>query len=527
MTEPWQSRLIFQPFDIPSLEATLKLQPPPLQGQAKVFRQFREVMGNVSKLACQGVVIESHYIDRDHIDDHSVFYSKSLFPYSNSCQRIHFFREAPDYVRARLRNLLVNARGRSPFEFAEECRQYSISTYLGFMVLRPLPGCPVGRTAICPPESPNRTSSLDLCCTRTYVSHLAGIELTVGSLPFQQQDVGVSACATTALWSTLQHFQLHEPIQAASPSMITACAAKHSYPEGRAMPSEGLSLGQMCFALNSFGVAPMVFRATEQPDDARRVIYSALKSSFAPILLLENVREPKLRHAVTAVGAVLDNDKDLVDIEAEGVAVATDAAAALSTLLIHDDRVGPYRESRLAVTDGSLQLEMDSASDSAYPRKEWWRLLEVLIPMHSKIRISLPSLFTFGEAIVCRIGWELSEIYRHARVQTNGSRQPLPVIEAWFDHGHLYARKGLFQPDALSTEQIEFLTQRLSLPRYVGVIQISLPGLCVFDLLVDSTCTIRNPRFIGVIPRNVIQQRLIGPLLQLIAHKCGNCPVVS
>jgi len=35
--------------------------------------------------------VEQHYIDRDHIEDHSVFYSKSLYPYPNFCCRVHFF----------------------------------------------------------------------------------------------------------------------------------------------------------------------------------------------------------------------------------------------------------------------------------------------------------------------------------------------------------------------------------------------------------------------------------------------------
>ena len=37
------------------------------------------------------MLVEEHYIDRDHMEDHSVFYSRNLYPYSNFCRRVHFF----------------------------------------------------------------------------------------------------------------------------------------------------------------------------------------------------------------------------------------------------------------------------------------------------------------------------------------------------------------------------------------------------------------------------------------------------
>src|SRR2546429_9747940 len=50
----------------------------------------------LSDLGCKTVAMESHYVDRDYIDDTALYYSRSLRSYSNYCQRLHFFREAFD-----------------------------------------------------------------------------------------------------------------------------------------------------------------------------------------------------------------------------------------------------------------------------------------------------------------------------------------------------------------------------------------------------------------------------------------------
>ena len=78
------------------------------------------------------------------------------------------------------------------------------NSYLGFSVIRPLPGSPVGRTVL-PTFGPTTQLGLrrEFASIREYAVHLGGFELKVSGLPFQQQDQGVSACATTALWSSI------------------------------------------------------------------------------------------------------------------------------------------------------------------------------------------------------------------------------------------------------------------------------------------------------------------------------------
>jgi hypothetical protein len=249
------------------------------------FRQLRYLQSYLAKIGCGSVAVEAHYIDRDHMEDHSVFYSRNLYPYANSCRRLHFFRgDDPDETkRAILALLSKNHRNRD--EFRLRCRQFSNARYLGFSVIKPLSGSPVGRTVLIPfPESDGTAKRL-FPCTREYRGHFCGVELTVRGLAFQQQDVGVSACATTALWSALSKVRDLEEIGAATPVQITGLASRYNLMHGRAMPSEGLSLDQMCQAVQAIGVSPDLIKVYDQllPDQkfaavARGCLHAATTS---------------------------------------------------------------------------------------------------------------------------------------------------------------------------------------------------------------------------------------------------------
>src|SRR4051812_1272681 len=80
------------PVNFPSL-----ISPPPGMIEGTWPPTQLEYLGvYLSELNCKTVVTESHYIDRDYIQDVSLFYSRSLRNYPNFCQRLHFFNEPFD-----------------------------------------------------------------------------------------------------------------------------------------------------------------------------------------------------------------------------------------------------------------------------------------------------------------------------------------------------------------------------------------------------------------------------------------------
>src|SRR5437867_11968227 len=89
----------FCAFGPQTLSDLLELRVLPFGRKKDAFKQLRYIEEYVGELIAdytpktkQGTIVyETHYIDRDYIEDYSVFYSRNLFLYKNYCRRLHFF----------------------------------------------------------------------------------------------------------------------------------------------------------------------------------------------------------------------------------------------------------------------------------------------------------------------------------------------------------------------------------------------------------------------------------------------------
>ena len=338
---PVSQRIAFYPFGRKPLAEELRLAGSsiPSLGSDPLY-QLSYIESYLAKLGCQTVLLEGHYIDRDFMEDVSVFYARNLVAPTNHCRRLHFFNLPPTKVRAEFRRLLNQRSTIKRDEYELRCHMFSREHYQGFCVVRPLRGSPIGRTVLaCFPSSTDDGATRQFPCARDYTAHLTGVTLTVRGLAFQQQDVGVSACATTALWSALSKVRDLEDIGNATPAQITMMASRNNLPYGRAMPSEGLSVDQMCQAVQAIGVAPELFRAFTEASRTstivslvRGYIHAATVSEISPVLILQRRGES---HAVTVVGMRSRNATGSM------AARTHDAADDVEALYVHDDRVGP------------------------------------------------------------------------------------------------------------------------------------------------------------------------------------------
>ena len=167
----------------------------PLAGlETQAPLQVRYLRGYLADLNAQVVLEEPDYFDRDYLAEYSAFYAKSTMPYGNRCRRLHFFSTS-ELNRRRLR-AAAGSDGRSRWLMRKH--------YLGFIVVRPLGASPLGRTVLrwYPDDGQDRPPRI-VEPSRNYLTHVAGVELKVRGLAWQQQDAGVGACATVALWSAL------------------------------------------------------------------------------------------------------------------------------------------------------------------------------------------------------------------------------------------------------------------------------------------------------------------------------------
>ena len=225
-----ERQIRFLPLGSVSIEALLAV-PAPLIGSKRAHRQLEAVETYVRdpSYGARSIAVESHYIDRDFIEEFSIFYAKNLGHIPNYCQQVHFFRLVAHQAEEELRRIRLI---RNQSEFRAASRRFAEEQYLGFSVIKPLPGCPVGRTVLrCfGRDSEARVSPRNFGCACDYYIHLMGIPLRVSGLAFQQQDLGVSACATTALWSALQRARELEAGTPATPAHITARASQYTPP---------------------------------------------------------------------------------------------------------------------------------------------------------------------------------------------------------------------------------------------------------------------------------------------------------
>jgi hypothetical protein len=480
--------LTVRDFPTSNLAGFLEIPILPLVADRDPFSQLEYIRNYVDELKCSAVVVEDKYIDRDYMQDHSAFYAASFANYPASCRRVHFFNGvAPAKIVSELRAVAAEAlNGRQAFETA--CRNFSAEKYLGFMVIKPLPGSPVGRTVL-------RTWEQDAVgkdyirrfdATRDYTSHLLGVELTIRGLGFQQQDEGVSACATTAIWSSLQKLRDFEDVAAATPAQVTASASRFALPFGRPLPSEGLSVDQMCQAIHALGVSPNLVRS-DRFAPARSIIHAAAISGLAPILIIWNA-DTNERHAVAVAGVKLRKKHEPILVAAGAI---DDVAGDLIGIYIHDDRLGPYV--RTAFEERTVEgKQRPCVIIDEKGQNVQWVLTHLLMPVHGKIRTAIAGMLRFST----KFGG-----FAYAALAAIGIKRAPIKVSTRIVRAHLYIEQLLLDKTKAREDRLNQFFGEVSLSRYVGVTSMVVPEIGDVDVLVDTTGTERNVNCLAVVSR--------------------------
>ena len=240
------------------------------------------------------LVVEWPYVDRHYLEEYSGYYATELRPPSTKTTRLHVFSrdfEQDDF------DAWLNLAATAGPESAEAQMQPS---YMGFIVVRPIPGAPIGRTVLAPYAEKN--GRVLVPAETEHRIHLCGLDLKVRGVPFQQQDQAVGACATTALWSALARVMRADGARAVTPLAVTS-AATQRIEAGRAFPAiSGLELPQMLDAIRAFGYSPHLFEPTYERAMFQLALKCYLRSGIPVILELHYDTKPLERHAVTVVG---------------------------------------------------------------------------------------------------------------------------------------------------------------------------------------------------------------------------------
>jgi len=200
------------------------------------------VLAHAYACGAQSAVLEYRYIDADYRNEHSRFYSTTFRRYPSVAHRLHFFAEKMPAALAS----------------QDEPARFNNLGYLGYTVLRPLPGAPVGRTILVPQAG----TQPHVTCLAWDEVNLLGERLKVEGAPFISQDAQMSVCAHATLWMiTYYHYLafggprlLPGDIKAAVPDDI-----------GRGIPSIGLTLYQISVASSRLGYPALVYGLDPPP----------------------------------------------------------------------------------------------------------------------------------------------------------------------------------------------------------------------------------------------------------------------
>jgi hypothetical protein len=332
----------------------------------------------LDKIGAKTIVTENFYVDRDYLDDFSQFYVKCFERYDHICKRLHFFSQ--DFSDEALRGVI----NRSPDSDEEGFR----NSYLGFMVARPVPDAVIGRTAL--KTYPSDNDRRHYTGLRSYSSNLFGIDLSVDSLAFQEQDKALAACATVALWSCFhkasQLFQTTTP----TPAEITR-AANRLVNQVRPIPSHGLEVHQMCTAIRHIGLEPEVIEPKKNVP-LNSLIYSHLRFGN-PVLLGVEIEGLGL-HAVTLAGYSLLPHRHLqTEVSAPHSSIPL-VGLRINEFYAHDDQTGPFSRLKVVqVADGSRAIKFENERYVLNGAHLAMRPTVVVVPVYNKIRLGFMRVY--------------------------------------------------------------------------------------------------------------------------------------
>jgi hypothetical protein len=329
----------------------------------------------VITLSVKTMVIENEYIDRHYIEDYAEYYARCFHQHPRTCSRIHFFRN--EFNEAEFIGAISGSNADLLSKLQNE------ENYLGFVVLRPIPKTCIARMCLRPYEFNDTTVRIQK--SKQSVS-LFGVELSIDTLPFLEQDKVVSACATSAIWVLLNAHQKAAQDALPSPSAITKSAFSPHIDEGRVFPAHGgLNLQQVARSLKAYGLEPTIFTAEQFRDNDFPIIVKeilfAYGASNIPVLLGVDAfevcdgKENRLgRHLVCALG-----------YRAKPTSSASPASpTAIDRVYVHDDRYGPYVALE---TSDQPRLQLMWGNERESELREVMDLKAIVIGLYHKVRI--------------------------------------------------------------------------------------------------------------------------------------------
>jgi hypothetical protein len=414
-----------------------------------------------AELGAKSILIEEQYTDRDYLEDYAAYYSRCFHEFPRSCRRLHF-----------LSTELTEADYGKVLNGDASLRQRLESHYLGFVVVRPIPGYAIGRTCLRTYAEHGSEGVRSFPVTRSYEANLQGLRLSLQSLAFQQQDRVVAACATAALWSAFHGTGVVFHHRIPSPVDITRNATAHITDETRAIPSSGLSPAQMADAVRACGLEPVMLRTHDIA-----VLKGAARAYLLgriPVLMIGGIYgastplDEKAVHAVAITGFCSSDDatpEGQLRLESNRI----------SKFYVHDDGVGPFARMAFEPLDGNGHptLTTSVAPTSEAIGSHFFRPEGLLVPVYHKLRVAYPTVLATTAAFDGLLSW----------LRADGAELPEFSWDIRLTNVNDYKQECL---DNAALGDARRAILEASMPRFIWLVRGTEPN-GTLDILLDAT----------------------------------------
>lgn len=260
---------------------------------AKGYADFHKEYFEVLKDNCW-LIAEFPYVDRVYRDSYYHYYSSKLIGYKRDCVRVSVFEDeiSLDDFRdpAKIENLKLR--------------------YRGFFVIRPTVPFIIGRSVISPKAL--KVNNFRICSTRIQTT-VSSIKFEIEGFPHSSQDTETISCAETTIWAIMEYFGTKYPdYKPVLPSKIINVLNKIT--TERQIPSKGLNIQQMSYALKEFGFGTRIYSLGSYGADFKR-LYSCYVESGIPIIAGIDNRHPggggNIGHAAICIGYEQPDDSEI------------------------------------------------------------------------------------------------------------------------------------------------------------------------------------------------------------------------
>ena len=499
-----------RPYSLKELRALLVANS---HGRNSTVGQKRQVVyldTYLTNIGCKTIVLEPHYVDRGFLEDYAAYYVRCFESYSRTCARLHFFSEDMSSEQ-------IGAAISAPDKDALQ------ASYLGFLVIKPLPLTVIGRTCLLPYGTEDGRER-NFPTLQRQKANFFGIDLIVRTLPFQEQDKDVAACASSALWSVLHSTARIFQHAILSPVEITKAAAAHSRLDERTLPNgSGLTTLQIADAIRSVGLEPLGVgvsslkrsedddqiaetdgdgadreregskgavekeRAAEKQAELKIAAMAYLRSGLS-CLLLSRVSQieggetvVRGHHAAALTGFCLDPESELVPY---GKSQTLFTASRMDRLYMHDDQIGPF--AAFSFFEGNI-LVSKSEPDLLREGSTFAEPINMVVPLYHKIRIPLRAVVNLTVALDTWVDATKGLLKIDRKPEWDIQLNDLKAVRA-----------AIVQSALPSATKLEFLMKPL--PRFVWRVTASGQEATLFEILFDATDLMQGNLVAAIIP---------------------------